>query len=210
MLEHMRIAVGEPDREGDLFTISGARGLVMFTHADGERHSSRRSLELARRLQQFELSTLVFDLLTRREADDSAKTFDIELLVQRVLQAFDALPLALRDWPLGLFASGPGAAAALVAATRRPHSVGAVVSRGGRPDLAGDALGAVRAPTLLIVGAADTEVLELNRWAYTQLRCEKRIEVVPRATHLFMEAGALDSVAHRAGDWFCTHLRPRG
>lgn len=208
MLVSSKIAVGGAERQGDLCMVSGAQGLVLFTHTNGSSHTSHRSLELARRLQQCELSTLVFDLLSAREADDSAKVYDIDLLTQRVLQALDALPPPLHDLPLGLCGSGTGAAAALVAETHLAQGkVLALVSRGGRPDLAGSALGEVRAPTLLIVGAADTEVLELNRQAYAKLRCEKRIEVVPRATHLFLEAGTLDSVAHRAGDWFGTHLR---
>ena len=210
MLAHSRITVGGPDRRGELVTVSsGEQGLVVFAHANGNSQNSRRSQELARRLQQRQISTLVFDLLTPREAEDITQVFDIARLTQRLTQAIDALPTLWLDRPIGLFGSGTGAAAALVMAADHPKRVRAVVSRGGRPDLAGDALDAVRAPTLLIVGAADVEVRELNRWAYQQLQCEKRIEVVPRATHLFLEAGALDMVAERASDWFGTHLDPR-
>lgn len=210
MLDLVELPIGGTGRSGQLCVIPGGPGLVIFTHANGNNRGSRRSAELARRLHQRELSTLVFDLLSPEEAADRALPVDVDLLAGRILQAMDALPPELAGVPIGLFGSDTGAAAALVAETRRPRSVAAVVSRGGRPDLAGTALTQVRAPTLLIVGAADSEILELNRWAYAQLPCEKRIELVPRATHLFLEAGALDTVALRAGDWFCAHLRKRG
>jgi pimeloyl-ACP methyl ester carboxylesterase len=151
---------------------------------------------------------LLFDLLTAQEAEDRDQVFNIDLLAQRVMQSLDALPPPLRELPIGLFGASTGAAAALMAAAQRPDEVEAVVSRGGRPDLAGDALRHVRAATLLIVGGADTEVLALNRRAYAQLTCEKRIEVVPRATHLFEEAGALEVVADSAAEWFAAHLKP--
>lgn len=209
MLEYSRIAVGGQDRRGELVMVSGAHGLVVFAHANGNSQNSRRSLELARRIQQRHIGTLVFDLLTPREAEDITQVFDILPLAQRLEQAIDALPATCLDMPIGLFGSSTGTAAALVVAARRPQNISALVSRGGRPDLAGEALRSVRAATLLIVGAADAEVRELNRWADQQLECEKRIEIVPRATHLFLEAGALDAVAERAGEWFATHLKPR-
>ena len=195
--------------EGELRVHEQASGLVVFAHGSGSSRNSRRNQQVAQTLQQHGLGTLLFDLLTPREADDRHKVFDIALLGQRVLEALDALPSPARDLPLGLFGASTGAAAALVAAASRPETVQAVVSRGGRPDLAGEHLGRVRAATLLIVGGSDTEVLELNREAYALLRCEKRIEVVPRATHLFEEAGTLDTVARLASEWFVGHLRPR-
>jgi putative phosphoribosyl transferase len=138
--------------------------------------------------------------------------FDIPLHAGRLLQSVQWCRARedLLAFSIGLFGASTGAAAALVAAAERPQSVSAVVSRGGRPDLAGAALGQVRAPTLLIVGAADTEVLALNRDAYRQLVCEKRLEVVPRATHLFEEAGTLESAAHLAREWFAAYLAPAG
>jgi pimeloyl-ACP methyl ester carboxylesterase len=165
-------------------------------------------LQVAQTLQHRGLSTLLFDLLTPTEADNRANVFDIGLLSQRVLEAIDALPADMRGLPLGLFGASTGAAAALAAAAERPREVQAVVSRGGRPDLAREALPRVRAATLLIVGGADTEVLQLNREAYKLLACEKRIDLVPRATHLFQEAGTLETVAELARDWFLAHLRP--
>jgi putative phosphoribosyl transferase len=206
MLTHSRIVIGAKDLEGDLCTVEPAGGLVVFAHGSGSSRNSRRNLLVAQTLQRRGLGTLLFDLLTPDEADDRANVFDIDLLAQRVLEAIDALPVQARSQPLGLFGASTGAAAALVAAARRPEGVQAVVSRGGRPDLARDHLGQVRAATLLIVGGADTEVLELNRAAYALLRCEKRIDVVPRATHLFEEAGALETVATLAGSWFLDHL----
>ena len=206
MLNHSRIIIGTERLEGDLCTTEPARGLVVFAHGSGSSRNSRRNRLVAQTLQQRGLGTLLFDLLTPDEADNRANVFDIGLLAQRVLEALDALPAPARDQPLGLFGASTGAAAALVAAARRPDRVQAVVSRGGRPDLARDQLGEVHAATLLIVGGADVEVLELNRAAYALLRCEKRIDVVPRATHLFEEAGTLERVADLASGWFLEHL----
>jgi putative phosphoribosyl transferase len=207
MLPTSRISVGGAGRGGELCAVPGAQGLVVFVHATDNNHRHWRSAELAHQLQLRGLSTLLFDLLALGEDDAPAKAVDVELMAQRLLQALDALPQELHGLPLGLFGSGIGTAAALVAETRYRPRVAAVVSRAGRPDLAGDALAAVVAPTLLLVGAADAEVLEFNRWAYARLQCEKRIELVPRATRLFLEAGALDAVARHAGDWFCARLR---
>ena len=206
MLNHSRIVIGARGLEGDLCTVERARGLVVFAHGSGSSRNSRRNQQVARSLQLRGFGTLLFDLLTPDEADDRAKVFDIDLLAQRMLEALDALPAQASGQPLGLFGASTGAAAALVAAARRPDSVQAIVSRGGRPDLAGDSLGLVRAATLLIVGGSDTEVLKLNRAAYRRLHCEKRIDIVPRATHLFQEAGALETVADLAGGWFVAHL----
>lgn len=210
MPNHCRIVIGTRGLEGDLCIGESARGLVAFAHGSGSSRNSRRNLRVAQTLQRRGLGTLLFDLLTPDEADDRSNVFDIALLGQRVLEALDALPAAAHELPVGLFGASTGAAAALLAAASRPDRVQAVVSRGGRPDLAREHLGSVRAATLLIVGASDPDVLELNRDAYALLRCEKRIEVVPRATHLFEEAGALETVARLASDWFLEHLRPAG
>ena len=207
MPESSRILVGAAGLEGDLFSADPSRGLVVFAHGSGSSRHSGRNLLVARTLQRQGLDTLLFDLLTPDEGDDRANVFDIQLLARRVLEALDALPARVRGLPIGLFGASTGAAAALVAAASRPDGVQAVVSRGGRPDLAHDHLALVRAPTLLIVGGADTEVLELNREACALLRCEKRISIVPRATHLFQEAGALEAAARLASDWFLEHLR---
>lgn len=200
------IHIGPQRLPGDLCAVAGMRGLVVFAHGSGSSRLSRRNLLVAHSLQARGLGTLLFDLLTPEEEADRANVFDIELLAGRVIDALDALHAERDALPVGLFGASTGAAAALVAAARRPLSVQAVVSRGGRPDLAGDALAAVRAPTLLIVGAADTEVVALNREALGRLACRKRLELVPRATHLFEEAGTLEQVARVAGDWFEEHL----
>ena len=207
MSNKLRVAIGPNRLEGELCLLKPPRGIVVFAHGSGSSRRSRRNIQVARALQRRGLSTLLFDLLTSDEAESRANVFDISLLAQRVLDALDTLS-SHGDQPVGLFGASTGAAAALVAASRRPEGVQAIVSRGGRPDLAGDALGAVRAPTLLIVGGADTEVMALNHAALGILRCEMRIEIVPRATHLFEEAGALEIVAGLAGAWFLEHLQP--
>lgn len=205
MFERSSLELGAPLAPGDLCVLPGGRGLVLFGHADGVEHATRRQ-ELAQHLQRREIGTLLFDLLGPGEPVAAAQ--DVALLAARLEQALQALPPELQQIPLGLFAAGVAAAAALQLAARRPQQIRAIVSRGGRPDLASDVLGDVRAPTLLLVGAADPEVLALNRQAFARLRCDKRIDVVPRATHLFLEAGALDVVAQHAGDWFSAHLKP--
>lgn len=202
----IRMAIGPNRLEGELCLVEPPRGIVVFAHGSGSSRRSRRNIQVARALQRRGLSTLLFDLLTSDEADNRVNVFDIPLLAQRVMDALDAVSSHGR--PIGLFGASTGAGAALVAAARRPEVVQAVVSRGGRPDLAGDALDAVLAPTLLIVGGSDTEVLAMNREALGRLRCEKYLEVVPRATHLFEEAGALEVVAGLAGAWFVKHLHP--
>ena len=198
--------IGEQRLAGELCAVPGTRGLVVFAHGSGSSRRSRRNREVALSLQHRRMSTLLFDLLTPEEDGDRSKVFDIELLASRVLQALDAVHADAHSMPIGLFGASTGAAAALVAAARRPQDVQAVVSRGGRPDLAGNALPQVRAPTLLIVGAADLEVLQLNRAALARMQCERRLDLVPRATHLFEEAGTLETVAQLAADWFETHL----
>lgn len=206
-----QIRIGPPARTGELGMPPQAQALVLFAHGSGSSRSSPRNRLVAEVLEAHHLATLLFDLLTDDEAADRRLVFDIELLGERVEQALDwaAAQAPLAALPVGLFGASTGAAAALRAAARRPDRVGAVVSRGGRPDLAARWLPLVSAPTMLIVGGADPEVLELNRQALRALRCQKRLEVVPGASHLFEEPGTLDSVAQLAGSWFGTHLGAR-
>jgi len=182
-------------------------GLVLFAHGSGSSRHSPRNIHLAGILHESWLGTLLFDLLTEQEATDRVNVFDIPLLAERILAAarFVAGLDATRDLPLGILGASTGAAAALVASAREPK-VSAVVSRGGRPDLAGRKLTVVEAPTLLIVGSEDREVLELNRQALAQLECERQLAVVPGATHLFEEPGTLDEAARLAAEWFARHL----
>ncbi|WP_405999614.1 phosphoribosyltransferase family protein [Streptomyces sp. NBC_00829] len=190
---------------GDLTLPQGAAAVVMFAHGSGSSRHSPRNRFVASALNRAGLGTLLFDLLTPAEEADRANVFDIETLARRLTDA----TRWLRDresLPIGYFGASTGAAAALRAAAAPETETAAVVSRGGRPDLAGPGLADVRAPTLLIVGGHDTTVLGLNRRAQEQLRCENRLEIVPGATHLFEEPGALDRVAELARDWFTSHL----
>jgi len=182
--------------------------VVVFAHGSGSSRFSPRNTQVATALSKAGLATLLFDLLTEREAADRANVFDIGLLAARLSLATGWLreQTELRGARIGYFGASTGAAAALVAATFKDSDVGAIVSRGGRPDLAGPALSAVMAPTLLIVGGADDVVIELNRAALSQLRCEKKLEIVPGATHLFEEPGTLEQVTALARDWFLAHL----
>lgn len=202
------VQVGEARLAGRLEVPQPALGLVVFAHGSGSNRASPRNRYVAEVLQAIGLATLSFDLLEAAEAGDRRKVFDIPLLGARATQALDWLAQRgdTAALPTGLFGASTGAAAALCAAAARPGRVRAVVSRGGRPDLARDCLAEVSAPTLLIVGGTDTEVLRLNREALRAMQCRKRLEVVPGASHLFEEPGALDAVAHLAGAWFETHL----
>jgi predicted phosphoribosyltransferase/pimeloyl-ACP methyl ester carboxylesterase len=193
---------------GDLTLPAGAQAVVMFAHGSGSSRHSPRNRSVAAALNREGLGTLLFDLLTPAEEADRANVFDIETLAGRLTDATDWLRHR-ESLPIGYFGASTGAAAALRAAASTAADIGAVVSRGGRPDLAGPTLGDVRAPTLLIVGGDDTMVLGLNRQAQAQLRCENRLEVVPGATHLFEEPGALDEVADLARNWFTTYLTAR-
>jgi pimeloyl-ACP methyl ester carboxylesterase len=212
--ETVRLQAGKVVLEGDLEIPAGAAGLVLFAHGSGSSRHSVRNRAVAEALRRAGLGTLLFDLLSAPEEAIDARTmrlrFDIALLAERLVCAVDwmAKRAEARGLPMGLFGASTGAAAALVAAAQRPALVGAVVSRGGRPDLAGAALALVSAPTLLIVGGNDPEVLDLNRQAQRALRCESKLEIVPGASHLFEEPGALDKVARLAGDWFLRKLRP--
>ncbi|WP_030760675.1 phosphoribosyltransferase [Streptomyces sp. NRRL F-2664] len=192
---------------GDLALPEGARAVVMFAHGSGSSRRSPRNRAVAAELHRAGLGTLLFDLLTPAEETDRANVFDIGALAGRLVDA-TAWLRRRTPLPVGYFGASTGAAAALWAAADVAADVGAVVSRGGRPDLAGPRLAAVRAPTLLVVGGEDTTVLDLNRRAQRELRCENRLEVVPGATHLFEEPGALEAVARLAGDWFTRYLAP--
>jgi putative phosphoribosyl transferase len=204
---------------GDLEVPDDAKGIVVFAHGSGSSRGSPRNKMVAERLRRHGLATLLFDLLTEDEECVDARTgrfrFDIALLAARLDGATDWVGAdpATAGLPVGYFGASTGAAAALVSAGRRQDTIGAIVSRGGRADLAGDALGEVRAPTLLLVGGRDPEVLRLNRLAAGRLTVEHRLEVIAGATHLFEEPGALETVARFAGDWFAEHLvegtRPR-
>jgi putative phosphoribosyl transferase len=193
---------------GDLTLPQDARAIVVFAHGSGSSRRSPRNVQVAAALQESRLATLLFDLLTPLEALDRANVFDVPLLAGRLGAATRWLRARpdTAGLPLGYFGASTGAAAALWAAAEPGADVGAVVSRGGRPDLAGPRLGGVRAPTLLVVGGADDVVLELNRRALEELRCERDLVVVPGATHLFEEPGALERVAELAGAWFVEHL----
>ena len=203
-----QVFIGHRELPGDLVMPVGAYGVVVFAHGSGSSRSSPRNIRVAQSLQCRGLGTLLLDLLTEAEAAQRANVFDIPLLADRVKEALRWVRghSSAARLPTGLFGASTGAAAALRAAAECPQDVAAVVSRGGRPDLAGAALTRVRAPTLLIVGENDPEVLELNRTAYRELRCTKQLDVVPHATHLFEEAGALEAVATLATDWFATQL----
>ena len=184
---------------------------MLFAHGSGSSRLSPRNGFVADALQREGLATLLFDLLTEQEAADRNNVFDIGLLAGRLEHAasWAADSVMLGGLALGFFGASTGAAAALVASANRTD-VRAIVSRGGRPDMAGTALGRIAAPTLLIVGGEDPQVLTLNEMAYQQLRCERRLEIVPRATHLFEEPGTLEAVVALAREWFLRHLRPDG
>jgi putative phosphoribosyl transferase len=198
--------------EADLSVPQPARGLVVFAHGSGSSRHSPRNRMVAARLQDSGFATVLADLLTlpeeRSDAQTGALRFDIELLADRVIGIVDwAGELAVtRRLPVGLFGASTGAAAALLAAARRPDRVRAVVSRGGRPDLAGEALARVVAPTLLIVGGADHPVVRLNQQAAERLAGPREVQIVPGATHLFAEPGALEQVATLAAAWFSGYL----
>jgi putative phosphoribosyl transferase len=199
---------------GTLAIPERARGVVLFAHGSGSGRHSPRNRYVAHALQQAGLGTLLVDLLTAAEERAEATTrhlrFDIELLAERLEGATRWLAVDPRasDLRIGYFGASTGAAAALVAAARMPARVGAIVSRGGRPDLASTYLPGVRAPTLLIVGGADVAVLQVNRRAFALLETEKRLEIIRGAGHLFEEPGALDQVARLAAGWLTDHLEP--
>jgi putative phosphoribosyl transferase len=212
----VRLRAGTAELVGDLVVPAGAAGVVLFAHGSGSSRHSPRNRLVAGALRRVGLATLLLDLLTLAEEERDRVTaelrFDVVLLAERLIAATDLLLAepATASLPVGLFGASTGAGAALITAAERPETVAAVVSRGGRPDLAGDHLGRVRAPTLLIVGGRDQFVLELNRQALARLAAPSRLEVVPGATHLFEEPGALEQVARLATAWFTEHLRAAG
>lgn len=210
------IPVGSVTLEGDLGIPVDATGLVLFAHGSGSSRYSPRNKLVAEALREGGLATLLIDLLTSEEEKIDLRTrhlrFDIGLLADRLIGATDWLQEypGTQNLKIGYFGSSTGAAAALVAAAKRPDVIHAVVSRGGRPDLAESALVKVKAPTLLIVGGNDFQVIELNREALAKLHTEKKLEIVPGATHLFEEPGTLEKVAQLASQWFQRHLSSHG
>jgi len=208
----VRLTVDSATLDGNLAIPAGASGLVLFAHGSGSSRHSPRNRFVAEALREGGLATLLIDLLTSAEEREDARTarlrFDISLLARRVAAATAWLienPVTTH-LPIGYFGASTGAAAALVAATESPDDVGAVVSRSGRPDLAIPVLARVKAPTLLIVGSLDLPVIDMNREALEHLQAEKRLEIIPGATHLFEEPGVLEQVARLARQWFQTHL----
>ncbi len=214
-VDEVAIPVDGEALAGDLHVPPQPRGIVVFAHGSGSSRFSPRNQFVADVLRQAGLGTLLMDLLTPEEEQEDLRTaalrFDIGLLARRLVGAVDWLRGDPRtsSLPVGTFGASTGAAAALIAAAERPDAVAAVVSRGGRPDLAGEALARVAAPTLLIVGGADPVVFDLNRRAVDQMRGEVKLDIVPRATHLFEEPGALEEVARLASGWFTQFLRNR-
>jgi putative phosphoribosyl transferase len=207
----IEIAAGTVTLAGEITLGHRANGLVIFAHGSGSSRLSPRNTAVAARLNEAGFGTLLFDLLTDAEAAERSNVFDIPLLAERLVIAtgWAAGQDDLAGLPIGYFGASTGAAAALAAAAKAPEAVSAVVSRGGRPDLAGEALDVVQSPTLLIVGGKDHTVLELNREARKRLRCPNELVVIPGATHLFEEPGALELVADHAAGWFERHLQPR-
>lgn len=205
--KEVSIPVGKVTVEGELIIPLKAIAIVIFSHGSGSSRFSTRNRQVAKYLHERNLGTLLFDLLTEAEDKDYNTRFDIDLLTKRLAGAtewLERLPAA-KDCRIGFFGASTGAASALKAASYLPH-IGAVVSRGGRPDLAMDNLPKVEAPTLLIVGGLDQDVLQLNKEAYIQLECEKKLEVVEGATHLFEEPGKMEIVSELAANWFEKYL----
>src|SRR5437588_1767120 len=204
----VRLAAGAAALDGDLVVPAGAEGLVVFAHGSGSSRHSPRNRFVAEVLHEAGLATLLMDLLTPEEEAEDLRTrrlrFDVGLLGERVVAALDWLGAegTVAALPVGAFGASTGAAAALIAAAQSPERIAAVVSRGGRPDLAAGALELVRAPTLLLVGELDVQVIEMNREALERMRAETELVVVPGASHLFEEPGALERVAEAARDWF--------
>jgi putative phosphoribosyl transferase len=211
-MNEVRIPAGRATLEGNLTIADQANALVLFAHGSGSSRHSPRNQFVARTLDDAGLATLLFDLLTPEEESVDLYTrehrFDIGLLAERLVFAtkWTREQPETRDLRIGYFGSSTGGGAALVAAAELPNEIGAVVSRGGRPDLAGDALPKVKAPTLLIVGGEDHVVIDLNEQARGRMKCECKIDIVPGATHLFEEPGTLEQAAKLASDWFVKNL----
>jgi pimeloyl-ACP methyl ester carboxylesterase len=208
--ETIHIPVGEKELAGELVIPEKCNSLVLFSHGSGSSRLSPRNNYVAKVLQEEGIGTFLFDLLTPEEDNDYETRFNIELLTERLINAtrFVSEFEWMKPYRMGYFGASTGAASALRAAAILPDLIGAVVSRGGRPDLAQDHLADVHAPTLFIVGGLDTQVISLNRGAYEQLHCLKRLEIIDGAGHLFEEPGTLHEVAWLAGNWFNTHLQP--
>lgn len=200
--------IGATGLSADISVPERASGVIIFAHGSGSGRLSPRNRIVAKQLNNAGFATILFDLLTEAEAEDRNNVFDIPLLAGRMSEAirFSLGQKGLSRLPIGLFGASTGAAAALMAAAKHGNHIGAVVSRGGRPDLALAVLHQVTAPTLLIVGGYDEEVIEMNRTALAALSCEKRLEIIPGATHLFEESGTLDRVVELTMDWFSRHL----
>jgi dienelactone hydrolase len=213
-MNEVRIPAGGATLDGNFTIVDQTKALVLFVHGSGSSRHSPRNQFVARTLNKAGLSTLLFDLLTPEEESVDISTrehrFNIGLLAERLVHATNWADQQkqTQGLPIGYFGSSTGGSAALVAAAELPDEVGVVVSRGGRPDLAGDALPKVKAPTLLIVGGEDHVVIDLNEQARAQMQCECKIDIVPGATHLFEEPGALEKVAKLASDWFLGHIGP--
>ncbi|HET7833639.1 MAG TPA: dienelactone hydrolase family protein [Gallionella sp.] len=205
----VKIPAEQVELDGELILPPSTKGVVLFAHGSGSSRFSPRNTYVAEVLQKHGIGTLLFDLLTRKEDENYETRFDIALLTRRLLAATAWLQTnpPTQTLKFGYFGASTGAAAALQAAAEGQQKIAAVVSRGGRPDLAGEAaLRRVTAPTLLIVGSADYGVIELNQQAYAAMKCEKKLTLIPGATHLFEEPGTLQQVAHDAAEWFTQHL----
>ena len=209
----IKIPLGNVVVEGTLTLPPGAKGVVLFAHGSGSSRFSPRNQYVAKEVNKAAIGTLLFDLLTKEEEETDMVTaeyrFNIPLLAQRLIGATEWLKndSQTRKLAFGYFGASTGAAAALIAAAKLPNEIAAVVSRGGRPDLAGEYLPNVVAPTLLLVGGLDTEVIELNQEAMDQMTAEKKLTIIPGATHLFEEPGTLEQVAKFSKDWFLRYLR---
>ena len=208
----LKIPVGNVEVEGNLTLPSGAKGIVLFAHGSGSSRFSPRNQYVAKQFNTQKMGTLLFDLLTQEEEEIDMATaeyrFNISLLAERLIGATEWLKNdpQTRNHKFAYFGASTGAAAALIAAAKLPNDISAVVSRGGRPDLAGDYLSQVAAPTLLLVGGLDTEVIELNKQAMAQMSAEKKLVIIPEATHLFEEPGKLEEVAKFSIDWFMRYF----
>jgi dienelactone hydrolase len=207
-MKNFAAEIGVKRLAADITMPDVSRGIVLFAHGSGSSRLSPRNRRVAADLNASGFATVLFDLLSDEEASDRSNVFDVQLLGERMTQAVSYVRAhqLLRHMPIGLFGASTGSAAALLAAAHQGSEVGAVVSRGGRPDLALAALSNVRAPTLLIVGGLDEPVIALNRAAFAALHCEKKLKIVPGATHLFEEPGTLEQVIKHATGWFAQHL----
>jgi len=205
--ELIKIRTDSVQLDGILDIPEKAKGIVLFAHGSGSGRFSPRNQYVAKVLQNSEIGTLLLDLLTPEEAEDRRKVFDIDLLSQRLLSATEWTRKHVKNLRMGYFGASTGAAAALGASVGAAADISAIVSRGGRPDLVISILEEVKAPTLLIVGGNDLDVLRLNKLAYDKLRCKKKLKIVPGATHLFEEPGKLQEVAELATAWFVKHFK---